>query len=223
MRVISWIIFFLIALVGASFSLHYLMHEKLTLTYTLVAFFLCLNLLICFWEICLFLRIDFIAERNAVYTRDHLDDKNTPVNDFMMRKVPISKALSPTVWAEIWATYSQFDGSYADRRTFGFAADIGNGFWTLIPGLIFHIGLSVHFLEARVLGLIGLLMFYQMTYMTALYWVSFIVNKRYERLKFSENMIYILGTNAPWFIFGLYCMWVCLQMMMTNSYAPFIQ
>lgn len=222
MRVISWIILFLVVLVGASFSFHYLMHEKLTLTYILVGFFLCLNLLICFWEICLFLRIDHIAERNEIYTRDFLDNKNQPVSDFMMTKVPVSKALSPTVWSEIWATYSQFDGSYADRRTFGFAADIGNGFWTLIPGLIFHLALTMQFWSAQVVGLIGLLMFYQMTYMTAMYWVSFVVNKRHQRLNFSENMIYIVGTNAPWFIFGVYCMWVCLQMLITNSYAAFI-
>lgn len=221
MPVIIWIILFLATTVGGSFAFHYSLHGHLSLTYILVGFFLCLNLLICLWEICLFLRIDHISARNALYTRDFLNNKQQPVADFMLRKVPLTKALSPTVWSEIWATYSQFDGSYADRRTFGFATDIGNGFWTLIPSLLFHIGLTLQFWDAQVLGLIGLLMFYQMTYLTGLYWVSFLVNKRHQRLTLKENLIYIIGTNAPWFIFGLYCMWVCLQMVIGNSYAMF--
>ena len=46
--------------------------------------------------------------------------------------------LSPTLWADVWATYSLLDGSFSDRRTFGFNADVVNGFFTPVPTLILY-------------------------------------------------------------------------------------
>ena len=114
-----------------------------------------------------------------------------------------------------------FDGSYADRRTFGFAIDIGNGMSTLIPSLLLHIGFTYQFLPAQIIGIIALLFFYQVTYGTMLYWVSFIVNKRYKLISFKENMMYIVGTNVPWVIFGLIGIYASIRLILENSYAVF--
>ena len=58
--------------------------------------------------------------------------------EFRSTKEPWRGVWSPTRWADVWATYTLFDGSYTDRRTFGFNANIANGFVTPVPTLILN-------------------------------------------------------------------------------------
>lgn len=114
-----------------------------------------------------------------------------------------------------------FDGSYADRKTFGFAIDIGNGMSTLIPCLILHFAFTYQVFPAQIIGIIALLFFYQVTYGTLLYWVSFLLNKRHKLISFNENMLYIVGTNVPWVIFGLIGIYASIMMIIDNNYLVF--
>ena len=95
---------------------------------------------------------------------------------------------------QLWSCYSAFDASYADKQSFGYLIDVGNGFSTLIPTLLFAAGMTVQpagaastvlgsfplptWASARTLGVLGFLFFYQMFYGTVVYAFSFILNKR---------------------------------------------
>ena len=47
---------------------------------------------------------------------------------------------------------AQYDGSYADRRTYGFNVDIANGFATPVPTLILYAAYSVDLIPALAAG-----------------------------------------------------------------------
>ena len=71
--------------------------------------------------------------------------------------------MSSTVWADVWAAYAQYDGSYADRRTYGYNIDIANGFATPVPTLILYAAFTFDFLPSVVAGIIGAMVFWQLT------------------------------------------------------------
>ena len=104
--------------------------------HVLLSLFFSVNLLVCYWEICLFFRRDRVETRAEYWRARRRETGRSPVVEFLRRRVPLARIASPTLWADVWATYSQYDGSYADRRTFGFNVDIANGFATPVPTLI---------------------------------------------------------------------------------------
>ena len=221
MRVLTFVCLFLALLTGLTVFNHYQIHGSVNAIYIAVIFFLVLNILICGWELCLFAQIDHITETNHRFHQEFPDFKSQPVINFLLHKMSMKDFLSGKFWSQVWSTYALFDGSYADRRTFGFNVDIGNGMSTLIPSLILHIGYTYHFLPANIIGIISIMFFYQVTYCTSLYWVSFLVNGRHKLISFNENMIYIVGTNAPWVLFGLTGLYASIRLVLDNSYAVF--
>ena len=199
--------------------LHYIEHGAFSLTYFILSFFLVINLVICLWEMCLFFRIDHIIQRHAGFSQETPEERIKPTIELFTAKITPRNIVSPTFWSDVWAAYSVYDGSYADKRTFGFAGDIGNGFFTFIPTLILHIGITYEIMPARYLGILALIIFYQMLYLTTLYWVSFFVNKRHKRLVNSELIGFIWGTNIPWFIVPLFGIYTAINLILSNSYA----
>ncbi len=221
MKNITFITLLLSAIFGVSVWHHHQLLGNFSAVYLLVMFFLSLNMIITLWEMCLFARIDLIAQKNEAYRKRFPDDKNRPVLDFLSSKVTFSNVLSPDYWSDVWATYSLFDGSYADKRTLGFNLDVGNGFWTLLPCLVLHCAFTYHFLPANVTGIIALCFFYQVSYCTALYWFAFYNVGRQRLISTNENLIYIWGTNCPWFIFGLIGIYASVRLILDNSWAVF--
>src|SRR5262249_52422245 len=136
-------------------ALHHQVHGVWSVHQAALAFFLWLNAIIALWEICLYLRIDLIEEQHRDFIERYKGRELDRVIDFFMLKVPPSRLLSPSVWAELWSSYSVFDPSYADRKSFGFFVDIGNGFSTLIPTLLFLYGMTYEPIPARALGIVG--------------------------------------------------------------------
>ena len=145
-----------------------------------LAFFLWLNVIVALWEICLYLRIDLIREQHEEFRERYRGRELDRVKDFFATKVPLARVFAPSVWAELWSSYSVFDPSYADRKSFGFFIDIGNGFSTLLPCLLFLYGMTYEPISARALGIVGLLVFYQMWYGTVVYLTSYIMNQHYR-------------------------------------------
>lgn len=221
MNFLSFVGLVLTTIFGLSVWNHHQVQGSFSVVYLLVIFFLSLNMIICLWEMCLFARIDLIAKKNEDYHARFSGDKNRPALNFIFSKVTFANMLSPDYWCDVWATYSMFDGSYADKRTLGFNLDVGNGFWTLIPCLILHFGFTYHFLPANVIGIIALCFFYQVTYCTAVYWFSFFNVGRQNQNTPNENLIYIWGTNCPWFIFGLIGLYSSVRLILDNSWAVF--
>ena len=209
----------LMLLTGASLGVSYHYYQSFNVWHTLMSFFLSLNLIVCFWEICLFLRGDYVQRRN-VYWHERMEKEGIiPAVEFLSYPVNLRNMFSVTFWSDIWATYSMYDGSYADKRTYGFNGDIGNGFLSLIPSLIIHVGMVVSILPAQLVGLIGVMMFFTWAYTTVIYWISFVNVGRHKLLSRKDNLIYIVGTNAPWVIFSLIGLYVSINIVIDNNFT----
>ena len=194
-------------------------HGGADLTYVVFALFLSTNLVICFWEICLFFRRDYIESRSVYWQQQRLRTGRNPALAFLATKVPLRSTFSPTVWADVWAAYSVYDGSYADRRTYGFNVDVGNGFITAIPTLILYAAFTTEFLSPLAAGILGVMFFWQWTYATSVYLWSFFIAKRHRDISRGEVYGMILGFNAPWIVVPLLGLYVSIRLAVDGSYS----
>ena len=203
----------------AGIGARYWVRGDFNVIHALLILFLSINLVICYWEVCLFLRRDYIERRTEYWRKRWRETGRKPSTEFLTTKVPLTKVLSPMVWADVWATYSQFDGSYADRRTYGYTVDIANGFVTPIPTLILYAAFTFDILSAPVAGIVGVMLFWQLTYITSVYWVSFFSADRQTRISRWDMYIYIWGMNSPWVLFALLGLYVSIRLIVNGDYS----
>lgn len=194
-------------------------HGDGNLVHALLSLFCSTHLLICYWEICLFLRRDLVEARTRYWRERQERTGRVPATEFLRTRVPPTRLLSPNLWADVWATYSQFDDSYADRRTFGFNVDISSGFLTPVPTLILYAAFTFDFLPAVFAGILGVILFWQLTFGALIYWVSFFVAKRQSRLSRQELFTYILATNSYWVLGGLFGVYVSIRLILDGDYS----
>ena len=207
----------LLALPGI--ATRYALHGGLDAFHFLFSLFFSINLLICYWETCLYFRRDQI-ERRAEYWREwQRDGGRTPALVFLTAGVPLRRALSPTVWAEVWATYSMFDSAYADRNTYGFNIDIGNGFVTIAPSLMLYAAYTGGIIPALAAGIVGAMLFWQWVYASSLYVVSFFVGRKMPLITARDFYIYVLGPNAVWILIPMVGIYVSIRLILDGDYA----
>ena len=199
--------------------LHQAQHGVVSPIQVALAFFLWLNVIVALWEICLFLRIDLIEDRHPREVAAYRGNELALVRELMRSRVRPSRLLSPTLWAGIWSSYAVFDDAYASRRSFGFFIDIGNGFSTLVPSLVVLYGMTFHLLPARVLGIIALLLCYQMWYGTVIYLVSYFHGRKHVGRSPLEVATIVGMTNGVWLVFPVIGMIAALAMIESGSYA----
>jgi hypothetical protein len=220
-----WNVILMTIVIGTALPvvLHYETHHVVNVHHVVLAFFLWMNTIIALWEICLFLRIDLIEERHGRLLARYKGRELDGVKEFFSRPVPLRQILSPTLWAEIWSTYSIFDDSYANRKSFGFFVDIGNGFTTLFPTLLVLYGMTFDLVPARALGIVALLIFYQMWYGTLVYFASFIFNKRHVGMSPLNLAVFVGLTNGLWLTLPLWGIYASIVMIYQDSYALFLR
>ena len=191
---------------------------ELNFLHSLFCLFFSVNLLICYWEICLFFLRDRIGSR-ADYWRDmqHRTGRS-PAHGFFATRIRLAQVLSPAVWADVWAAYCYYDDSYADRRTFGFNVDIANGFVTPVPTLVLYAAFTVGYPPAQLAGIIGLMLSWQWVYMTSTYLVSFFVARRHLLLSRRDMYIYIVAINSFWILFALLGIYVSVALIVNGDY-----
>ncbi len=177
------------------------------------------NLLVCYWEICLFLRRDYVETRVEYWRERRSVTGRTPALEFFAAKIPLTRILSTTLWADVWAAYCQYDESYSDRRTYGFNVDIANGFFTPIPTLLLYAAYTFDFLPAFHAGILGIMLFWQWAYVTSVYWVSFFVVGRQHRISRREMYFYILALNSYWVLSALLGLYVSIRLIMDNNFS----
>ena len=207
----------LLALLGI--GVRYYLRGDVNFIHSLLSLFFSSNLLICYWEACLFLKRDYIETRAQYWRRRQRETGRTPAVEFLSTRVPLRRILSPAIWADVWATYSLFDGSFSDRRTWGFNADVANGFVTPVPTLILYAACTVDFLPPVVAGILGLMLSWQWTYVTSVYWVSFFVAGRQRQITRAELYTYIGAMNSPWVLFALLGWYVSLRLILDGDYG----
>lgn len=200
-------------------ALHVSEHGALNTSQVALAFFLWLNTIICLWEICLLARIDLVEAQYARFAEAYRGRPMDRVMDFFSAKVPFSKVFCASTWAEIWSSYALFDEAYADRRSFGFFIDVGNGLTTLVPSLLVLYGMTFPILPARVLGIISLLIFYQMMYGALVYAGAFVFNRRYRGHSWRDVALFVGFSNALWIVFPVWGIVVSIGLIESNTYT----
>lgn len=187
--------------------------------HVLLSLFFSLNLLASYWEICLYFRRDYIEKRVGFWRERQREQQTSPAWLFLMQRVTLRNVLSPSFWADVWASYSLYDGSYADRRTFGFTCDIANGFITPLPSLILYANFTTPFLPAVVAGTIGAMLFWQWLYVTSGYWASFFIAKRHRQLGAWEAFAHVHLANSMWILFPLLGLYVSIRLILDGNYS----
>ena len=207
----------LLALPGIGIRYH--IHGDFNVIHGLFSLFFSTNLLICYWEMCLFFRRDHIASRSRYWRRRREETGRTPAVEFLTTRVSLIRILSPTVWADAWATYSLIDPSYPDRETFGFNVDIGNGFVTPVPTLVLYAAFTVGFVPAVVAGIVGTMLFWQWVYVSSMYWVSFFVAGRQAHVSRGELYRYVVAPNAVWVFVPAFGLYVSVRLILDGNYG----
>lgn len=203
--------------------LHHEVHGVWNVHQMALAFFLWLNFVIALWEICLFLRIDRIEADYARFREQYAGRPLDRVKDFFLAPVSLAKIFSPTTWSEIWSTYALFDPAYADRKSFGFWIDVGNGISTSVASLLCLYAMTFHELPPRALGLVLLIACYQMGYGTVVYFSSFVFNKRYVGHSAANLATFVGLSNGIWLVFPAWGIWAGLELIYSDSYALFLR
>jgi len=193
-----------------------------------VTLYCAVNILICIWEIALYVHIHHIKQTFEGYKKK-LEAGQLPSPLFLFQDVPLREAFSLKHWHDVWATYSLLDVSYSQVGSFGFNIDVGNGFSTLLPSLAFLAGSTdpalVFGASARQLGLISALFFYQAMYGTFVYFFQYVNNARWDDHKTPTSLIIALvgGSNGFWIVGPSFALYACYRMVMEDSVAVFYE
>ena len=220
-KVVVWLV---AAVTVAVFTLawnaaSYRLHGSPSPIFLLFSLFLSLNLLICYWEICLYVKRDYIAGRAGYWRERRASTGRTPAVEFLTARVPLRRITSPTVWADVWATYSLYDSAYTDRRTFGFNCDVGNGFFTPVPTIVLLAAFTFGTVPAMFAGILGVALFWQWVYVSSLYAVSVWISKEHEALPRTVRWLYVWGPNSIWVIVPLLGLFVSVRLILDGNYA----
>ena len=197
------------------------LHGDFNVIHALFSLFFSTNLLICYWEMCLYFRRDYIGTRAEYWRRRRRETGRTPAIEFLTSRMPLRRFLSPTVGADVWGAYSTIDPSYSDRSTLAFNVDVGNGFVTPLPTLFLYAAYTLEFVPAVVAGIVGAMLFWQWAYVSSLYWVSFLVAGRQNQSHVSRGELYVyVGVlNAIWVLFGVFGMYVSIRLILEGGYG----
>mmetsp|Transcript_5973 Transcript_5973/g.6108 ORF Transcript_5973/g.6108 Transcript_5973/m.6108 type:complete len:223 (-) Transcript_5973:10-678(-) len=222
MKVFQFLILFVAITTICPALLHYFQHSVISNVQIALSFFLSLNSLICLWEISLGLYITHISNDYKKLSQKYEKNRLQCIIDFMVYKLTVNEMFSLKYWSRIWSTYSLYDPSYSNRESFGFFVDVGNGWTTLLPSILFLYSMTFPVFEARTMGLIGIIKFYQEFYGTCIYFTSFIMNKRYIGKSFFEVVLFVGVSNGLWFFFPLLGMITSYEMIQSNTYNVFM-
>jgi len=202
--------------------LHHRTHGVFNMTQIGLAFFLVVNVIVAWWEIALFVRQDQIQAEYDEIREPYRGREMEAVARVFTRRIPLSQVLSFRQWTRIWSTYSLFDPGYSDRRSFGYNIDVGNGFTTIIPATLFAFGMTFELVPARVLGIIGIIFFWQMFYGTSVYFFQFFNNDRHKGHSVRDVLLFVGVSNLSWLIFPFWGLWASVQLILEGSYAVFL-
>jgi hypothetical protein len=209
----AWVVLWLLVVGGGAIALHVRLHGGESPYHVALVAFLAINLLITTWELALFARSDDIADFHARGI-----GPRSAAALFTLQASP-RDALSSRLWALVWLTYCRYDDGYADRRSYGFTIDVSNGIFTPIPTVLFLVGMSVEILSPFALGVLGLVLFWTKAYGTVLYFLQYVVNRRYAGHSTGALLGNVVATNGVWILFPSIGLWVSLRLILDGSFA----
>ncbi|MDH4282599.1 MAG: hypothetical protein OEV36_08110 [Myxococcales bacterium] len=201
--------------------LHQRVHGVYNLTQVALAFFLVINVMVNWWEIALLVCQDQIRTEYEEIREPYRGRELIRVGEVFARPIPLFRVLSFGEWTSIWSSYSLFDPGYSDRRSFGYNIDVGNGFTTIIPATLFAFGMTFELMPARIFGILGVIMFWQMFYGTAVYFFQFFHNGRHKGHSVRDLLLFVGVTNVTWLVFPLWGLWSSIRLILEGSYGVF--
>lgn len=219
MKIWSIALTFLLFVTGATLAGRYWISGEFNLAFTFLVFFLAANILNCYWEISLLRRADTIEERRQRWDAHRANSTRSPPLAFLTMPVPLRRALSPDVWADLWGVYSLYDPSYANKESYSFNIDSANGVATPILSLLLLATFAIPFLPARVAGILGVLLFWQWIYTTSLYLVTFYTAGRHLKITGRETLLFVWMPNLVWILFPLFGFYVSVRLILNGSYS----
>lgn len=124
--------------------------------------------------------------------------------------MPLSSARD---WAKMWSTYALWDPSYQNCESYGFFIDVGNGWSTIVPCLLWNATiLGYNDNKWLVVGLVGCAAYWQILYGTLVYFLSFLYNQRYQNRPLLEVLGFVGFANGIWIVFPLVALYACVVM-----------
>jgi len=215
---IAYVVLYHVAFIGALLLWHSSKHG-FNPTQAFLAVFCVINAWIAVCELALLFYPGLIQQQHADYTAKYGVGVLPPV--FLFERVHFTELLSLKYWAFMWSQYAALDPSYADTTSFGYCVDVGNGVTTLLPTIIFAIGMTRHVLEARVLGMLGIVKFWQEMYGTYVYFFQYFNNRRFERAPRAHMWGIVVPANGIWILFPAVGMWACSRLILEGSFTVF--
>mmetsp|Transcript_13895 Transcript_13895/g.33275 ORF Transcript_13895/g.33275 Transcript_13895/m.33275 type:complete len:224 (+) Transcript_13895:92-763(+) len=221
-----WAFFYTcIFVVGAWLPLvvcHWRLHGVVNWLQVALTLFNAVNLMICLWENALFLHRDHIRATYEGFKKK-FGNRRFPTPVCFFEDITLGQALSYKYWSIIWSTYSLLDPSYSSQTSFGFWIDTGNGITTLLPTALLSVAVTwdvTAWVSVRALGVVGLVVNYQMLYGTVLYFSNYCLNGYYKKTAW-EYVAMVCVANGIWVFFPGAWMWACWDMIMTDSLQLF--
>jgi hypothetical protein len=202
-------------------GVHASVHGALNWNQAVLACFLVVNLMINLWELVLHFEADQVRREYEETREAYRGREATRAAEYFTSSVPLAKLLSPRSWTGVWSSYALYDRGYADTRGFGWNIDVGNAWSTILPSMFFAWGMTFEWTSARLLGALGIAVFWQMFYGTAVYFFQFFNNRNHVGHS-AASLVAVVGlTNGLWFAFPIWALWLCVRLIETNSYALF--
>ncbi|KAG7357954.1 hypothetical protein IV203_014541 [Nitzschia inconspicua] len=179
-----------------------------------------LNILIAFCEIVLGNYITIIQQDFRKFQQQYPGQRRYQAAfAYLLYPLSLRTVLSGRVWSQMWSTYSLWDPSYSNPESFGFFIDVGNGWSTIVPCLLWNVAILcpqwIHSNELDTLvGFVGACSYWQVLYGTIIYLLSFVWNKRYQGKPLAEVLGFVGVSNGIWFVFPLFALYASYQMLL---------
>ena len=158
-----------------------------------------LNLFIAFCEIALGAHIQTIKKDYMALRETYKGKEFEACVSFLTMPLSISQCFQGATWSRMWSTYSLYDPSYQNHESFGFFVDVGNGYSTILPGLLMNAAIVFpHRVSYLLVGCVGIASYWQIMYGTIIYILSFWFNERQKGRNALEIYSFVYLTNAFW-------------------------
>jgi hypothetical protein len=215
------IVSFVVGFTALHVAAHHAAHGAISWAQAVLACFLAVNLLVNLWEFVLHGQLGQIQREYEETRGPYQGRAAVRAAEYFTSSVPFSRLLSPRTWTGVWSSYALYDRGYADRRSFGWNIDVGNAWSTVIPAGVFAWGMTYELMSARMLGALGIAVFWQMLYGTLVYFFQFFNNRNHVGHGAASIIAVVFATNGVYFVFPLWALWLCVQLIETNSYGVF--
>eukprot|EP00934_Nitzschia_sp_Nitz4_P002200 Nitzschia sp. Nitz4//scaffold267_size26297//21472//22197//NITZ4_008272-RA/size26297-processed-gene-0.1-mRNA-1//1//CDS//3329544914//2200//frame0 len=186
-----------------------------------VMFYNNLNILIAFCEIALGIYIKDIQKDYLERKKMYEGKEHKAAFYYLFMPHSFNTVFSAKKWAIMWSTYSLWDPSYQNQESFGFFIDVGNGWSTIPPCLLWNAAiLFPDWVQAAspyawlLVGTIGIASYWQVMYGAIIYFLSFFYNKRHVGRPLPEVLGFVGFANGIWIFFPAFAMraaWVILR------------